>query len=399
MPNLSEFDVVICAPVGLRTAYTHSDAITPNPHNIAEAGFPAALMAASIQKRSFRVCLIGHGLHYKGTPQRFDVNENFSIIVLPWPRPGLVYFLKCLLRGNQTRLAQALKHSRKIICHWTAEHALCAHANRAAIRNTINIIHDAPLSILSHEKTPTQLLRTISAYILSRRKSLKVFVSGYLRQHYKDTFHRPETSRIVIPNITSQIPNIHKDTKPHPQYVICILSQWGKLKNGKALIAAAAILANTANTPKIKLIGPDFSPNGPAYKWASLECPDAIKQLEFCGPLYSKPLSDVVAGAALLVHPALEESFGMTVAEAMSAGIPSLIHKYNLGSRCVLGPFADMLSIDMTQPRIIAQTIIDFTTSTPPVSQDELQKRYQDHFAETKVTALLTTLLTSKTDR
>ncbi|MFQ5460298.1 MAG: glycosyltransferase, partial [Anaerolineae bacterium] len=46
--------------------------------------------------------------------------------------------------------------------------------------------------------------------------------------------------------------------------------------------------------------------------------------VRFLGPVKSEDLPALYRGAAAVVHPALDEGFGMTVAEAMAVGAPTV---------------------------------------------------------------------------
>jgi glycosyltransferase involved in cell wall biosynthesis len=67
------------------------------------------------------------------------------------------------------------------------------------------------------------------------------------------------------------------------------------------------------------MIGQGFGPGGPAETWANERglCPG----ITFTGPLPHAQVLAALAATDILVHPALEEAFGMAIAEAQNAGV------------------------------------------------------------------------------
>jgi glycosyltransferase involved in cell wall biosynthesis len=71
---------------------------------------------------------------------------------------------------------------------------------------------------------------------------------------------------------------------------------------------------------KMHLYGPDFGPKEAAWAWAvGQQMEDAFV---FHGWKPHAQTMDELATMDVLLHPALEESFGMTIAEAMALGLP-----------------------------------------------------------------------------
>ncbi len=67
------------------------------------------------------------------------------------------------------------------------------------------------------------------------------------------------------------------------------------------------------------MIGHGLEPGGPAESWAAERGLGA--GITFAGPLPHDRVLDSLDTADILVHPSLEESFGMPIAEAQLAGV------------------------------------------------------------------------------
>jgi glycosyltransferase involved in cell wall biosynthesis len=77
----------------------------------------------------------------------------------------------------------------------------------------------------------------------------------------------------------------------------------------------------------------------------------------FHGPIDSKVLLEHLVEMDVLLHPALEESFGMVVAEAMALGIP-VVGGTNSGAvPWIVG--RDGLLVDVTKPYEICRALLE----------------------------------------
>jgi glycosyltransferase involved in cell wall biosynthesis len=70
------------------------------------------------------------------------------------------------------------------------------------------------------------------------------------------------------------------------------------------------------------MIGHGFGSGGPAESWAAER--GLAAGITFVGPLPHDQVLDYLANADILVHPALEESFELTMAEALLTGVPAI---------------------------------------------------------------------------
>jgi glycosyltransferase involved in cell wall biosynthesis len=107
---------------------------------------------------------------------------------------------------------------------------------------------------------------------------------------------------------------------------------------------------------EIDLIGPDFGSGQKAETWAGER--GIAEAFHFHGPLPYADVLRVLATADLLVHPSLEESFGMTVAEAMALGIPVVVGENAGALPWVTGEGTAGLLVDVTSSAAITEAVL-----------------------------------------
>ena len=217
--------------------------------------------------------------------------------------------------------------------HWTYEYALGALATRLP---TVVTAHDAPLVILRYNlptarvgplfaQVPTAAhwsVRAAMAALVARKATRLIAVSPYVEHHFRHALrYRGEIT--VIPNMvpsTSRRP-VSPIERPPDEGIkfLTILSSWSALKNGTAAIEAFAEIRAELSHASLHMIGPGFGPGGPAERWAAER--GLGVGITFVGPLPHDRVLDSLATADILVHPSLEESFGMPIAEAQVAGV------------------------------------------------------------------------------
>ena len=217
--------------------------------------------------------------------------------------------------------------------HWTYEHALGALATGLP---TVVTAHDAPLVILRHNLPTTRMgplftqvpaaahwsIRTAMAALVARKAPRLIAVSPYVEYHFRHALrYRGEIT--VIPNMTlsmSRRPVSPIERPPNEgTKFLTILTSWSARKNGTAAIEAFAEVRAGLPHASLHMIGHGLGPGGPAESWAVER--GLAAGITFVGPLPHDGVLDSLDTADILVHPSLEESFGMTIAEAQLAGV------------------------------------------------------------------------------
>lgn len=247
--------------------------------------------------------------------------------------------------------------------HWSYEFSWAALDSG---RPSLITCHDAPLRILRLDPSLYRVGRLLMAYKVLKRASSLTAVSPYLLPELS-FFTRKHVE--VIPN---PIPRAVLKTGGYRTFperrsgrlrVVMIINGWSVWKNAECGMKALVELKNNLNDVDLMLIGPDFGPGERAEKWArsvGLE-----KNFLFAGAMRYNEVQSSLSDADLLVHPALEESFGMTIAEAMALGIPVVAGASSGAVPWVTGDGAAGLLVDIRSPREIAtaaQRLLQDTT-------------------------------------
>ncbi|WP_347988536.1 glycosyltransferase family 4 protein [Methylomonas sp. AM2-LC] len=221
--------------------------------------------------------------------------------------------------GYERRLLTKAINSAKpefIHAHWTYEFAL------AAIKTKIPHLitcHDAPAVILKFNPYPYRAMRYLMARQVYRHGKHFSTVSDYMVgavQHYTSVPIR------VVPNpladfvLTAGRIRVKPDTKR----IGLICNGWESRKNPQPALLAFAQFHKIHPEAELHLYGQGFGPNQAAEKWCQEQ--QITKNLFFHGSMPHKALITQLDQLDLLLHPALEESFGVVIAEAMSLGLP-----------------------------------------------------------------------------
>jgi glycosyltransferase involved in cell wall biosynthesis len=102
--------------------------------------------------------------------------------------------------------------------------------------------------------------------------------------------------------------------------VVMVANGWDALKNPQAGLHAFAKLRTEISGATLRLFGSGFEQGEVGQRWAQEQ--GIAEGMEFAGGLPYANLLEEIANADVFLHPSLEESFGMVVAEAMALGVP-----------------------------------------------------------------------------
>lgn len=222
------------------------------------------------------------------------------------------------LERNALREA-ILEHRPDLIhAHWTYEFALAALDT--GLPHVISC-HDAPQVVLRYMPNAYRLVRYFMARRVLGRASCLTAVSPYL-QNMIEGYARVPIS--VVPNplpdgIIDVIERVRQYDAARPR-IAMVLNGWGKRKNPQSALSAFALLRQRVPGAELHVMGSDFGPGERAEVWARGR--GLAEGINFLGPLPYRVLLAHLAESDLLLHPALEETFGMSVAEAMALGVP-----------------------------------------------------------------------------
>lgn len=223
-----------------------------------------------------------------------------------------------LFRIERALIAQVVRDCRPDVvhAHWTYEFAL--GAIDSGVPHVVTA-HDSARQVLRHTRSPYRLLRGLMAREVVRKAQCLTAVSSYMADELK---RAGATSVDVVPNPVAPyvLEAGYPRARPRAMAAAMVCNGWSRHKNPELALMAFALHRRQRPGAELHLYGADFGPGGAADRWATRV--DLARGLQFHGPLPHKALIMQLAQHDLLVHPALEESFGVVLAEAMALGLP-----------------------------------------------------------------------------
>ncbi len=237
--------------------------------------------------------------------------------------------------------------------HWSYEFAL------GTIRSNyphLITFRDAAFEIFKHNPDIYRAFR----FLLDRkvRNSGEHFnVNSYYLQKKLSGFRKDMP---IIPNPLNEeyIADLPKKHPKGPIKLLSILTGFSHRKNAKTAILAFQKLKQKLRTDiTYTLFGSGFESEGDAFKWA--EQNNLLDGLEFKGSINHSELMQEISKYDILFHPSLEESFGNTLIEGMSRGLPVLAGKDSGAVPWVLKHGENGILVDVTS----IEAIVDGLTS------------------------------------
>jgi glycosyltransferase involved in cell wall biosynthesis len=277
-------------------------------------------------------------------------------------------------------------HPDIVHAHWSYEFGWAALDSGIPCLLTC---HDSPWDILKIQPDLYRLGRLFMAQSVLRRARFSTVVSPYLL----DSLRRMTRAHLdVVPNPVSDdlfergCERVSADWSSRPPRIAMILNGWSARKNPEPAMRALQAVRAVYPGAQMHLIGPGFGPDERAAAWASER--GLVDQFVFHGWLPYAQAMDQLATMDLLVHPALEESFGMTIAEAMALGVPVVAGKDSGAVPWVCGGDRNAgLLVDVRASNAIVTAIGDLlgNASLYERCSREGRTRVRNHFAATAV--------------
>lgn len=246
-----------------------------------------------------------------------------------------------------------------IHAHWTYEFGAAAVACNKPYLVTA---HDASLNILLFMLKPKiwrhWFFRVLLGIKTAHHAEHLSAVSPYVAQHIDRWFY-PKNRVAVTPN------GIHEDVlsgmdgagcKTRNPIICSVLTGWGKMKNPKPALKAFAKIRQQYPSVIYKMYGGGYEKEGPAHQWARMRGLD--QGVEFCGRVSYEQLLQEVRRSTVFLHPALEESFGMSICEAMALGVPVVGGAESGGVSYVLHEGAAGVLVNVKSPSSISDGVL-----------------------------------------
>ncbi len=258
-------------------------------------------------------------------------------------------------RSERDQLTRMMIEDRcdLIHAHWTYEFALAAIASRIP---TLSTIHDHPWTVLSHFRDGHRAARLLMAYATAFRGSHFTAVSAGAALHFQ-RFIRPGIPIDVVPNgLPSGIFALGCRSRCETGDAVrfaTILRGWSRLKNAVAALKAFHLLRHEIPGAKLDMFGIDYESSGPAHRWAIAH--KVAEGVSFVGALsYEELLQRVSSDIDVLVHPSLNETFSMTILEAMALRKAVVVGDRTSGMHEMLGSEDGGVFVDAANPSAIA---------------------------------------------
>ncbi|MDQ8195935.1 glycosyltransferase family 4 protein [Coraliomargarita sp. SDUM461004] len=310
--------------------------------------------------------------------------DRFEIVATP--RRKRARDLCCnLFRTEVHYMRDEIKNRKPDIAHghWTYEFAEASI--RSGFPNVVTI-HDFAPEIFLQFKNLYRFLRFLySIPIILKCKHLTA-VSPYISEKISKFYKR--NNILVIPNSLFIKPPPTTKRKEQEQVAITIVSNNDPRKNNDLAIDAFYKIATLNENIELFIFGGGFDrikENLPSEISRQI-----VDRIHIMG---SRPLSEIlifhITRSDIFLHASLEESFGMSILEAMACGVPVVAGENSGAVPWVVNHDEGGLLVDVTDSDSIAASLARLC------EDDMLRKRlgnnaklrHEKHFAEDTVTA------------
>lgn len=269
-----------------------------------------------------------------------------------WPfngrRVGRIVDLYAFERkGLQRAIAQV--QPDVVHAHWAYEFGWAALAS--GLPHVVTC-HDSPFAIARFQRDlrrgAYRWLRAGMAWHVLRHARRVTTVSPYMAGQVQALCRAPVS---VVPNPIAAA-NLRGDAAAQcgRSRVMMVANGWDVRKNGQAALQAFALLAARLPNAELQVFGHDHGEGGAAQRWWRQSGLSA--NVTFRGAVPHAQLLAAFAATDVLVHTALEESFGAVLAEAAAAGVPVVAGAFSGAVPWVVGDAGRL--VDVTRPVDVA---------------------------------------------
>lgn len=274
-------------------------------------------------------------------------------------------------RGRLGRAADAFRMERRFLvdairaerpdvvhAHWLYEFAWAA---QDAGYPHVLTAHDSPVQILKYSRNLYRAMRYLMARHVASRASRLTTVSPYMQKELMaitrarvDVVPNPLPKQVMSLSVTHTDFASASQSKNGPRLAM-VFNGWGARKNGETGLRAFELIRQTLPEAELHLFGQGVGKGEDAARWAAETGLDG--GVRFVGRLPHEELLQQLGRCNLLLHPALEESFGAVLIEAMSLGVPVIGGRASGAVPWVVDEGGRL--VDVTSSQAIAQAALE----------------------------------------
>jgi glycosyltransferase involved in cell wall biosynthesis len=240
-------------------------------------------------------------------------SDNLSICIAPrGVHPG-----RRLFRRERQVLVELMKlyPVDLLHAHWSYEFAW---AGLDSGLPTLVTLQDHAHTVLRYQRDLYRFTRLLMNWIVLRRAEHLSANSQYIYQLLSE---RDKKKARVIPNFyDSSICQYSRSSEARSNWIVSVSNGFGRRKNIGNSLRAFALAREKHRDLEYHLIGDGMEIGGPAHQYALKN--GLTKGVCFIGALSYDEVLEEVKRASVFLHPSREESFGMSVLEAMVVGTP-----------------------------------------------------------------------------
>lgn len=323
-----------------------------------QGGTPVWQLAVDLVNRGQRVSVVtlDRGV---STP----VTARGPLLDLTYGTYRRVHRMRDLMRVERHAVRDGILRTRPALvhAHWCYEYALGALASGIPTLVTVHDWMPTILRLMNARYWPYWSGRTLLYFTTLARARYLTANSPYTAEKVR-RFTR--ASLEVVPNGVPDgdffLPGSREagGRRPQPaghQVIVTVNNGFGPLKNVRRLLEAYRELRQKVIGCELHVIGDGYQSGGPCEAWAREH--GLARGAVFLGPLPHDEVLSRMRGATVLAHPAREESFGMTLIEAMSQRLPVIGGARSGAVPWVLSGGKAGLLVDVDDPRAIAWAI------------------------------------------
>jgi L-malate glycosyltransferase len=239
-----------------------------------------------------------------------------------------------------------------IHAHWTYEFVWAALDSGVP---TLATAHDSPQKVVRFTPNAYRLFRYFMARrVLARCRHLSAVSPDLKRDLIGMTPAPIEVVANPISKAILEAPGCVPQAMAS-KTLMMVLNGWTALKNGATALQAFALARKQDHDLKLVCFGSGFESGGEAHRWAQQKgCAEGV---DFRGPTPHPRILEQMRTSMALLHPSRWEACCMSIAEAMSVGLPVIAGEATDGVPWQLDEGRCGVLADVTDARSLAAAI------------------------------------------